>query len=175
MKGVIALIALVFSMTILFPVTAGAVTWKGQKFQTITYYEYGGKGSMSGGDAGNAKAISDGDVMAIEAGTIIEKVYMVIDTAIEGTTALEVGDDDASDGFISNSFVTLATPGLYGWNAKEVGSYLQMGAAGEAGSSTEYAVPNVKYYSAAGKEVKLNVTTANTAGKFKVIVEGYKL
>ena len=112
--------------------------------------------------------------MAIEAGMVIEKVYAINDTAITGTTVLEVGDDDDPNGFIVDTIVTLATPGMYGYSAKVAGAYLRTETAGGTDAADIYVVPNAKYYSATGKEVKLNVTTANTAGKFRVVVEGYR-
>lgn len=150
--------------------------FKHEKFQQVKYYEHGGKGDFSGKSADNAAKILDGDIMAIEAGTVIEKVYVVITTAITGVTNLDVGDDDDADGFVDGSLsVTLGTAGMYGWDAKNAGAYLRIQTAGATDAADIYVVPNAKYYSAAGKEVKLDVTTASTAGAFQVIVEGYKL
>lgn len=148
--------------------------FKHEKFMKVKYFEHGGKGSGSGASADNAAAIVDGDVMPIEAGMVIEKAYVIIDTAVTGTTVLEVGDDDDADGFVPNASVTLGTPGMYGYDAKNAGAYLRIQTAGATDAADIYVVPNAKYYSAAGKEVKLNVTTASTAGKFRVVVEGVK-
>jgi hypothetical protein len=170
--GVFAALAL----TLFSASTSHAAGWAGEPFRKIVYFEHGGKGAGSGNDAGNAKAIVDADVMAIEAGTVIEKAFVVIDTAITGTTNLDVGDDDDADGFVDGSLsVTLGTAGMYGWDVKNAGAYLRVQTAGATDAADIYVVPNAKFYSAAGKEVKLDVTTASTAGKFRVIVEGYKL
>lgn len=147
-----------------------------ESFQEVFYYEHGGKGDGSGSSADNAKAIAaDHDLMAIEAGTLIEKVYMILDTAITGTTQIDIGDDDDPDGFLDSSLsVTLATPAMYGNNAKVAGAYLRVETAGATDAADIYVVPNVKYYAAAGKELKMDMTTASTAGKFRIVVEGKK-
>lgn len=149
--------------------------FKQEHFMEVKYYEHGGKGSATGASADNAAAIVDGDVMTIEAGMIIEKVYFIVDTAITGTTALVVGDDDSANGFILDQAANLGTPGLYSHDAKTSGAYLRIQTAGATDAADVYVVPAVKYYSAAGKEVKLDVTTASTAGKFRIVVEGKKL
>lgn len=148
--------------------------FKNEKFMVVKYYAHGGLGDASGKSSDNAATIVDGDVMAIEAGMVIEKCYVIVDTAITGTTALNVGDDDDADGFVPNASVTLGTPGVYGHNAKVAGAYMRVETAGATDAADIYVVPNVKYYSAAGKEVKLDVTTASTAGAFRVVVEGVK-
>ena len=146
-----------------------------EKFQAVKYYAHGGLGDGSGISLDNAAAIVDGDVMAIEAGTVIEKCYVIVTTAITGVTNLDVGDDDDADGFVDGSLsVTLGTAGMYGWNAKLAGAYLRVETAGATDAADIYVVPNAKYYAAAGKEVKLDVTTASTAGAFQVVVEGFK-
>lgn len=151
-----------------------AIGFAGEKFTKTFYLEYNGKGEQTGLDAANAKAFVDTDLMPIEAGMVIEKVYLIIDTAITGTTVLEVGDDDDADGFVKDQAANFATPGMYGWDAKGAGAYLRIQTAGATDAGDIYVVPNAKYYSAAGKEVKLNITTANTAGKARVVVEGMK-
>lgn len=146
------------------------------KFQKVFYFEHGGKGSYSGLGAGNAKAIEDTDLMSIDAGSVIEKVYVVIDTAVAGVTGIAVGDDDSANGFVIPSSVTVATPGIYSWNANKAGAYLKSQVAGVSDAADVYVAPAAKYYSAAGKEVKLDVSgAASSAGKFRVVVEGYKL
>jgi len=147
--------------------------FKGEKFLKVIHLEHGGKGKADGSSADNAMPLVDADLWAIPAGVTIEKAYLVVLTAIAGTTAFEVGDDDAAAGFISNSAVTLGTPGMYGWDAKAAGSYLRIQTAGATDAADIYVVPSAKYYAAAGKEVKLNVTTASSAGKAQVVLEGY--
>lgn len=145
-----------------------------EKFQKVVHYEHGGKGDGSGRSADNAKTIVDGDVMAIEAGMVIENVYVLIDTAVTGSTALDLGDDDDADGFVPTASITLGTAGMYGWDAKAAGAYLRVQTAGATDAADIYVVPQAKYYAASGKEVKLDVTGSSTAGKFRVVVEGFK-
>lgn len=139
------------------------------------YYAHGGSGDASGKSADNAATIVDSDIMDIQAGMVVEKVYVVVTTAITGVTNLDVGDDDDADGFVDGSLsVTLGTAGMYGWDAKFAGAYLRIQTAGATDAADIYVVPSAKYYAASGKEVKLDVTTASTAGAFHVIVEGYR-
>ena len=147
-----------------------------ERFTKVFYLEAGGKGSESGLSAANAKDFVDADLMSIPAGMVIENVYVIVDTAITGTTNLDVGDDDDADGWVDGSLsITLGTPGLYGWNAKTGGAYKRVETAGATDAADVYVVPAAKFYSASGKEIKLDVTGTNTAGKARVVVEGYRL
>lgn len=144
--------------------------------QVVYLYGTAGRGKNTGLDAANALPFVDGDLWAIPAGTVIEKVYLVVDTAITGTSDLDVGDDDDADGFIDGSLsVTLGTAGMYGWDAKVSGAYLRVQTAGATDAGDIYVVPSAKYYSATGKEVKLDVTGTNTAGAARVVIQGYFL
>lgn len=150
--------------------------WYGECFSKTFYFSGpSGKGKASGKSAANAAAIADGDIMPIEAGTLITNVSVIIDTAVTGSTAVDVGDDDDADGFCPTASLTLGTPGLYCHNAKVRGAYQRVETAGATDAADIYVVPNMKYYSAAGKEIKLDNTTTNTAGAFRVIVEGCKV
>lgn len=145
----------------------------GEKFVKVVYLKYGGSASNSGSSYSSPKPFVDGDLWAIPAGAVIEKVYMIVDTAITGTTALTIGDDDGAASFCPNASVTLGTPGMYCWDAKGAGAYLRIQTAGASDAADIYVVPNAKLYSASGKEVKLDITTANTAGAARVFIEGY--
>lgn len=152
----------------------GALGYANSKFQKVYWFAFGGTGN--GESESSPAAIVDKDLFSIPAGTVIEKVYVIVDTAITGTTNLDVGDDDDADGFVDGSLsVTLGTPAMYGYDAKLAGAYLRVQTAGATDAADIYVVPNAKYYAAAGKEVKLDVTTANTAGAFRVVVEGFYL
>lgn len=145
-----------------------------KKFSHVVYLKHGGSGDNSGRDASNAKTLTDQDLWAIPAGCVIEKCYVIIDTAITGTTNFDVGDDDDADGFIDGSLsVTLGTAGMYGWDAKNAGAYLRIQTAGATDAADIYVVPSAKYYSATGKEVKLDVTGTSTAGVCRVVIEGF--
>lgn len=146
----------------------------GEKFRKVVWVEHGGTGS--GESESNPLPMEDGDLWAIPAGTVIENVYAVVKVAVTGTTDFDVGDDDDPDGFIDGSAsLTLGTPGMYSYDAKVAGDYLRVETAGAIEAGDIYVVPNAKYYSAAGKEVKLDVTGTSTAGQFAVVIEGYYL
>lgn len=158
----------------LLSATNAFAQFRQEPFQVTRYLAFGGTGN--GETLQSAMAFADGDLWAIPAGAVITKVYAIVDTAITGTTNLDVGDDDDADGFVDGSLsVTLGTPGMYGWNAKVAGAYLRVETAGATDPADIYVVPNAKYYSATGKEVKLDVTTTNTAGAARVVIEGYLL
>lgn len=149
---------------------------KPEKFTQIIHICHGGRGDNSGLSAENAKPIIDGNLWAIPGGSIIEKCYLLIDTAITGSTDIDVGDDDDSDGFIDGSLsVTIGTAGMYGWNAKTAGAYSRVQTAGATDAGDVYVVPNAKYYAADGKTLKADVTGASTAGVARVVVEGFKI
>jgi hypothetical protein len=176
-------LAMILALTALMPIKAqSAIGVQGERFTKIFYF-YGasGKGSASGLDAGNAKAIADTDIMSISAGTVIEDVYVVIDTAVSGTTVMTIGDDDDADGFVPNGALTLGTPGIYANGPKDKAkyalttNYLAESVNPSGSTGDYYVVPKSKYYSAAGKEVKLDITTTNTGGAFRVIVQGFRL
>ena len=116
------------------------------------------------------------NVWPIPAGTIIQNCYMILDVAVTGSTNIDVGDDDDADGFIDSSLsVTLATPAIYGNNAKVAGAYLRVETAGGTDAADIFVVPTSKYYAAAGKEVKMAVTGTWTAGSFRIVLEGLYL
>lgn len=144
-----------------------------QKFQQVVYLKYGGTGTGQNPDS--PLPFADEDLWAIPANTVIENVYLLLDAAITGTTVLEVGDDDSASGYITDIAADFANVGMYGWSAKTyAGSYKYIQTAGATDAADVYRVPNAKYYAAAGKEIKLNITTANTAGKARVVIEGYR-
>lgn len=147
----------------------------GKRFVKTFWFEHGATGS--GESESNPLPIAtNATLWDIPAGTVIDKVYTVITTAVGGTTDYDVGDDDNADGFIDGSAsLTIGTPGMYGWDAKVAGAYLRVETAGATDAGDIYVVPNAKYYAAAGKEVKIAVTGSSNAGKFAVIVEGYHL
>lgn len=172
MKRILAFLFATLALTLSWTPLANAdeLGFAGKEFQKVVYFEHGGKGGQSGRDAGNALPFSDADLVSIPANTIITNVYVIVDTAVSGVTAMVVGDDDDADGFVENASVTLGTPGLYSWSALQSGTYLRGEDSGGA-----YAFPNAKLYSASGKEVKVDFTTASSAGALRVVIEGYRL
>lgn len=124
-------------------------------------------GSGSGTSYDNAKALGvDADLMAIQPGMVIEQAYVIVDEAVDGVTAIQLGDDDSAAGFLPTASTStyLATPQMLGWSSTAKGSYLKDGSSN----------PAAKYYSAAGKEVKLDATgTLGVTGKVRVVIQGY--
>lgn len=171
MKNFLALVfGLLFSMSA-FAGGGGAV---GQKFTKTIYLSSAGSANNTGTSYMAAKPFTDGNLWSIPQGAVIEHVYVIVDTAVTGTTDLDVGDDDDADGFVDGSLsVTLGTTGMYGYDAKNAGAYLRVQTAGATDAGDIYVVPNAKYYKVSGKNLKLDVTGTNTAGKARVVVEGY--
>lgn len=144
--------------------------FKNEKFMKTWYLAAGGTGDGSSESA--PLPFVTADLWAIPAGTEIEKVKFFVDTAITGTTVLIVGDDDNNDGYVEDMAANFATPGLYSNNAKVAGAYLRVQTAGGTDALDIDVVPSSKFYAATGKELKLACTTANTAGKARIVVEG---
>lgn len=132
-------------------------------------------GTATGG-TGNSysspKPFVDGDLWNIPAKAVIKNIYVIVDVAITGTSNIGLGDDDDADGFLVPGSITLNTPGIYGYNINAVGAYLKVAGDDSSAPSTSK-IPNIKYYSATGKEIKLDVSGTNSAGKMRVIIEGY--
>lgn len=169
------LIGLALGLFLAMPAIAAGGGFEKQKFTKEIYLAYGGAGTGVSA-ASPLSMAADVDLWAIPANTIIEKVYIVIDVLVTGTTNFDIGDDDDPDGFVDSSLsVTLGTVGMYGWGVKTAGAYLRTETAGATDAADIYVVPAAKFYSATGKELKLDLTTAATAGKIRVIVEGYYL
>lgn len=150
--------------------------FSGEKFVKVVHLAYGGASTNSGENYSSPKDFTDQDLCSIEAGTVIEKVWCIIDTAITGTTDFDIGDDDDADGFLDGSLsLTIGTAGAYSLNAKVAGAYMRVQTAGATDAADIYVVPAAKYYSAAGKEIKLDATGTATAGKARIFIEGYKV
>ena len=122
----------------------------------------------SGVDYKNPKGFFDGDLWSIPAGTVIEDMYLIVDTSVSGLSAFTVGDDDAATGFITASALSA---GLNNYALGQKGSYFRSTAGDLAGAT----VRTAKYYSAAGKEVKLDVTGTASAGRARLVIRGYSI
>lgn len=129
------------------------MAFKNEEFVHLKYYAFGGSGS--GVSAADPASPVDSDVMILEAGMVVENVDVIVTTSITGSTQLDVGDDDDQNGFVAAATLTAGQPVVGG------GAYIATGAK--------------KYYSAAGKEVKLDVTGTTTAGAWIVKVKGYQV
>jgi hypothetical protein len=124
-----------------------------EEFLKLKYYAAGATGS--GASASDAANPVDGDIMAILAGVVVENVDVIVTTSITGATQLDVGDDDDQNGFVAAATLTAGQPVV------GAGAYLASGAK--------------KFYSAAGKEVKLDMTGTASAGAFIVKIKGYRV
>ncbi len=136
-------------------------------FTKIVYLATPAGNATGVGGYANAKAMGvDADLMAIQPGMVVENAYLIVDEAVVGVSSLALGDDDSATGFlpVATTDTLMATPGIYGWPGSKKGAYLKDGsnAAGAA-----------KYYSAAGKEVKLDATGTLNSGKVRVVIQGY--
>lgn len=124
-------------------------------------------GSADGSSYSNAKALgTDADLFEIPAGAVIENVFVIVDSAVSGTTSIAIGDDDSSTGFLPVAITDtlLATPAILGYPSTNKGSYLK-----DASSNAA-----AKYYADSGKEVKLDATGSLTnSGKVRVVIKGY--
>lgn len=123
-----------------------------------------------GRDYASPKPLTDGDLLAIPANVIITNVFVVVDQVGASLTAFNIGDDDDSDGYIASSSPNNAESGLQVlglkyWDVAYKGAYLK---GGNVVANHELS----KYYSATGKELKLDVTGTSTDYKMRVFVEG---
>lgn len=124
-----------------------------EEYLKVKYFAAGASGS--GASAADPASPVDGDIMVLEAGMVVENVDVIVTTSITGATQLDVGDDDDQNGFVAAATLTAGQPVV------GAGAYLATGAK--------------KYYSAAGKEVKLDMTGTASAGAFIVKIKGYKV
>lgn len=129
------------------------MAFKNEEWVLVKYYAFGGSGS--GASAADPASPVDGDIMAFDAGMVVENVDVIVTTSITGATQLDVGDDDNQDGYVAAATLTAGQPVV------GAGAYLSGGAK--------------KYYSATGKELKLDMTGTVTAGAFIVKAKGYKV
>lgn len=175
MKNNILYLAILIAALTGYSVANAAGNLKGKPFVHTICVKDSGSGSKTGNSCNDAKPILNSDnegvadLWEIPAGTVIEKVYLIIDSAFTGTTNFDVGDDDSANGFIDSSVsVTLGSTGAYGYSHKNAGAYLSVGAGDGSGEQ-------IKYYSASGKSLKLSVAGSNSVGTARIVVEGYVL
>ncbi len=153
---VLAVLATLFSIT--NAAHAGGGGFGGEKFLIEKCYEGGASGP--GTFSSPASGAADGDIAAIPAGTVITGVHVIVISALVGTTVVTVGDDDDADGWVDSGDVTEGTPGVY--QGSTSGGYADTVGLG-------------KYYASAGKELKLDITTALSGGKYCVVAQGFRL
>lgn len=106
------------------------------------------------------------DLMAIGDGVVIEQVLTRVKTPAVGASNLIVGDDDDDNGYILAGDATAAGGTVYGDAVTERGAYLY-DATSKGG--------HVKFYGAAGKELKFKLSAGpTTEGVFQVLVIGHR-
>ena len=170
----LSLVALVAALAYATPAQAdviGGASWSKVVYLTSTNLSPTPSATNSGRDYGSPKPLTDGDLLDIPANVVITNVYVIVDAVGASLTAFNLGDDDDSDGFVASSSPNNAVSGLEAlgmkyWNIAYKGVYLK--------DST--VVANhvaAKYYSATGKELKLDVTGTSTGYKMRVFVHGY--
>lgn len=116
----------------------------------VVYLRYNGAGK--GVNPSSPLPLSSADVWNIPAGCVLTRVYLIIDDAIVGPTVgtFNVGDGDGATTWITGS------------------SSVSPASAGMKGNSSQTA----KYYLTAGL-LKIALTGAATAGRARLVVEGY--
>lgn len=134
-------------------------------FHKVVYISAAANSTQSAANAGRdysfPKGWYSGDLLTIPAGCVVENVYMVVDVALAGPTVVSLGDGSSATGFMTSSSSPLASTGILYWDVQYKGAYLYSG-------SRSYA----KLYSS-DTALKLAVTGTATAGKAKVVVDGW--
>lgn len=128
--------------------------------------------SNSGRDYSSAKPLSDGDLWAVPKNVVITNVYAIVDEALVGGTAWNIGDTDTSNGYIASASPlgapeNLGSTGMHYWDIGYKGSYLKGASAGLTNQLLS------KYYSATGKYITLDVTGTFSQGRMRVFIKGY--
>lgn len=131
------------------------MSFKNEEFVELVYLAADGDAGNSGKSAQDAKPFADGDVMSLQAGSVVTEADLVVTTEIAGTSALTFGDSTDPDGLVADADVTLGTIGAY----RGAGAYI-------SGANKYYAVDT---------DLALDVTGSNSAGAAVLRVKGYRL
>jgi len=135
----------------------------GESFCEVVYFAHGASGS--GKSENDALPIeTNAAVLELPANIVMKHAYVIIDTAVAGSTTVDVGDASDPDGYVATANLTLGTEGLYNYAGAEVGAYLNNGTDGNAG-----------YLVSAATDLAVAVTDASTAGAFRLVLEGLNL
>ena len=166
MKKFLSLI-LMTAMLAVMPSIAKAAPIGKTAFEKVIYINAAMTSTQSSANSGvdytSAKGFYDGTLWVIPADTVIEDMYVIVDTIASGITLFELGDDSDANDFIASASSPLATAGILYSNLVSKGAYLKIDS-----------VKQFKYYSAANN-LKLNVTGTATAGKIRVVIKGFYL
>lgn len=162
MKMILALVATAISlMTFLPEAKAAGGGFSRQRFERVIYLSARGSAGGSGGSYSAPARLVDGDLWLIPAGTVVERVTLIVDQGLTGLTDLDLGDEDDQNGYLDGSvdIASLATAGAMS-GTPPTAAYL-------------FPVGKEKYYSVGTKHLKLDVTGTATAGEARVIVQGF--
>lgn len=77
--------------------------------------------------SGNIGTSTVNAVVTIPAMSIVTDVLVKINSAYNGSATIDIGDASDADGFLPNTSITAATPGVYGGNVATRGAYLYDG------------------------------------------------
>lgn len=166
MRNTLSLL-LLLAIPLAFSPAAQAKPVRNVPFTKVIYLATPSGNATGVGGYENAKAMGvDADVMTIQPGMVIEQMYFIVDQAVNGVSSIAVGDDDSATGFLPTAATNtyLATPQILGWPGSAKGSYLKDGSNAAAAA---------KYYSAAGKEVKIDATGTLNSGKVRLVIQGF--
>lgn len=123
----------------------------------------------SGNDYNSAIGFYDQAVLwKIPAGVVVEQMYVIVDEAAVGVSALTIGDGSSATGYITSN-AGIGSLGLQYYGAGLKGTYLQ-----KQSGNIASALAGAKYYSASDSML-MSITGTATAGKMRVIIKGYSL
>lgn len=127
-------------------------SFRGDAFERVVYFEHGASGTGNSKDD-RLPIATKSDIMALNEGEVVEVAQVVIETAVAGATDIDIGDGTDADGYVDGSAdLTLGTAGAY---------------AGAGALLPDHA--------SAAKDVAMAVTGTSTAGKFAVVLKGYRI
>lgn len=126
------------------------MSFRNNEFICTYYMEHGATGT--GASPEDYAPIASGTMFNLPDGVVVTDAHAIVEVAVTGATALDVGDGSDADAFIAAASITLGTPAVYPG----------------AGASLDA----VRYSSAL--DVDLTVTGTSTAGRVQVILRGYR-
>lgn len=126
-------------------------SFRGDSFERVVYFGHDASGTGNSKDD-RLPLVSKADAMQANPGEVIEAAQVVIEEALAGTTAVDVGDGVDPDGYVAAASVTVGAAGAY---------------AGAGALLPDYAP--------AAKDLAVAFAGASSAGKMAVMVRGYRI
>jgi hypothetical protein len=170
MKKILAILTLLMLPTVALAAPVGKAPFEQVVYVSAAANTVTESNANDGRDYTTPKGFYDADLWAIPAGAVIEDILIIVDEAVVGPTGVVIGDDDDADGYITTSS-TWGSTGLKHNALGLQGAYLRSTAGDLAGATVKAS----KYYSASGKEIKMDVNGTASAGKLRVLIRGYML